>query len=113
MTSYSQNSNAVDDEANRISFVAISAMAADCAIAVDVHRLMEEATSGRFRISARARNRFESAVLLAMAAVFSNDGARLLSFASSLRFMCEVSALWIACRRAAIRSAGRPCDRSN
>src|SRR5260370_39362817 len=36
-----------------------------------------------------------------MAALFSNEGARLLSFASSPRFMCEVSALWIAFRRAA------------
>src|SRR5712691_7812550 len=68
--------------------------------------------AGRFRISARACNRFESAVLFVMAALFSNEGARLLSFASSPRFMCEASALWIAFRRAAIRSAGRPCDRS-
>jgi hypothetical protein len=73
----------------------------------------KDQSAGRFKISARACNRFESAVVFVMAALFSNDGARPLSFASSFRFICEVSALWIAFRRAAIRSAGRPCDRSN
>ena len=57
-----------------------------------IHRL-EAVTSGRFRISARARNRAESAAFFVIAAVFSNDGARLLSSASSLWFMCEFSAL--------------------
>src|SRR5258706_13595762 len=80
---------------------------------VDRPNFGKDHCAGRFRISARACNRFESAVLFVMAALFSNEGARLLSFASSPRFMCEVSALWIACRRAAIRSAGQPCDRCN
>lgn len=48
---------------------------------------------GRFRISARACNRVESAALFVMAALFSNDGAKLLSLASSLRFILERSAL--------------------
>src|SRR6267378_1959673 len=48
-----------------------------------------------------------------MAALFSNDGAMRFNFASLPLLMCELSALWIAFRRAAIRSAGRACDRDN
>ena len=58
--------------------------------------------TGRFRISASACNRVESALFVVMAALFSSDGAKLLSFASALRFMFELSAFWIAVRKAAI-----------
>src|SRR6266404_44138 len=68
---------------------------------------------GCFRISAKACSRAESAGLFAMAALFSNDGAMRFSFASLLWLMCELSALWIALCRAAIRSAGKACDRDN
>src|SRR6267142_5013008 len=57
---------------------------------------------GCFRISAKACSRAESAGLFAMEALFSNDGARRFNFASLL----ELSALWIAFRRSAIRFAG-------
>jgi hypothetical protein len=49
--------------------------------------------AGRFRISVRACNRVESAALFVITALFSNEDARLLSFASSLCLMCELSAL--------------------
>ena len=44
---------------------------------------------------------------------FSNEGAMPFNFATLLLLMCELSALLIAVRRAAIRSAGKACDRSN
>ena len=73
----------------------------------------ESYVDGCFRISAKACSRAESAGLFAMAALFSNDGAMRLNFASLLWLMCELSALWIAFWRAAIRSAGKACDRDN
>ena len=48
-----------------------------------------------------------------MAAFFSKDGAMLLNFATLVLLMCELSASRIPARRAAIRSAGKACDRSN
>ena len=68
---------------------------------------------GRCRIEDSACNRFESTALLVVAAVFFNDSAKVRSFASSRGFRFELSALSIAFRTAAIRSAGRACDRSN
>ena len=57
--------------------------------------------------------RCESAGLFAVAALFSKDGAMLCSFASVLLLMCELSALWMAFCRAAMRSAGKACERFN
>ena len=54
--------------------------------------LRKDQRAGCFRISARACNRVESAALFVLTALFSNDGARLLSFASSFCFRCELSA---------------------
>src|SRR5258705_6293259 len=54
---------------------------------------VKDQRAGCFRISARACNRVESASLFALAALFSNDGARLFRFASSFCFRCELSAL--------------------
>src|SRR4029077_16367351 len=68
---------------------------------------------GCFRISAKACIRAESAGLFAVAALFSSDGAMPFNFASLPRLICELSALWIAFCRAAIRSAGKACDRDN
>jgi hypothetical protein len=48
--------------------------------------------AGCFRIEARACSRVESAALFAVAAPFSNDGARLLRLARSFCFRCELSA---------------------
>ena len=48
-----------------------------------------------------------------MAALFSKDGGHALQLRDLLLFMCEVSALWMAFCRAAIRSAGKACERSN
>ncbi len=86
----SKPANAVGDNANRICLRQIYGSFRDREM---VHRLAEEATSGRIKISARACNRVESAALFAITALFSNDGARLLSLASSFCFMCELSAL--------------------
>jgi hypothetical protein len=49
--------------------------------------------AGRCKISARACNRFESTALFAVLALSFSDRAKLWSFASSLRFSCELSAL--------------------
>jgi DDE superfamily endonuclease len=49
--------------------------------------------AGRCRISARACNRFESTALLVVRALSFSERAKLWSFASSLRFSCELSAL--------------------
>src|SRR5579859_7569024 len=68
---------------------------------------------GCFRISAKACSRVESAGFFAVAALFSNDGAMRFNLASLLLLMCELSALWIAFRKSAIRAAGRACDRDN
>src|SRR5688500_4002983 len=65
------------------------------------------AVSGRFTISARAFKRVESAALCVEPALFTNAGARRLRFATSFLLSCELSALCSACRREAIRSAGR------
>jgi len=55
-------------------------------------------------------NKVESASLWLVAAIFSTDVARLLSFASSFCFICELSAFWTALSRAPIWSAGRAFD---
>ena len=65
-------------------------------------RLLRHQRAGCLRISASAFNRVESASLFAEAADVSNDEARPLSFASSLCFIFEVSALVIDTRRASI-----------
>src|ERR1700693_190388 len=68
---------------------------------------------GCFRMSAKACNRLESFGLFAVAALFCTDGAMCFNFARSLLLMCEVSAALRAARRAAMRSAGKACERSN
>jgi hypothetical protein len=55
--------------------------------------LLKDQSAGRFRISAKARKRAESVALFVRPALFSNDGARLLSFPISLRFRRALSAL--------------------
>src|SRR5260370_41384882 len=47
---------------------------------------------GCFRIAAKECSRAESAGLLAVAALFSNDGSMRCNFASMLGLMCELSA---------------------
>src|SRR5579864_4706909 len=68
---------------------------------------------GCLRISAKACSRVESAGLFAVAALCSNDGAMPFNFARLLRLRCELSALWIAFRRAVTCSAGNAFDRDN
>src|SRR5215813_6717475 len=49
--------------------------------------------AGRCRISASACNRFESTSFLVVRALSFSEGAKLRSFARSLGFRCELSAL--------------------
>ena len=57
-----------------------------------IHRLAEEDTSGRFKISANACMRVTSVGLFAVAALLSNNIPTLLSFASDALLMRERSA---------------------
>src|SRR5262249_25691698 len=57
------------------------------------HRDCLDYFSGCIRTSARAFSRAESAALFVIAALFSKDDARLFSFARSLSFRVELSAL--------------------
>lgn len=64
-------------------------------------------------MSAKARNRVESAGLFAVAALASRDGAKPFSFATFFSFMCDLSAFWIAFCREVTCFDGKACDRAN
>jgi len=64
-------------------------------------------------MSARDCIRIESAGDFAVAALFSNEGARALNFARLFALRCDFSALLIAFCNFAIRPAGRACERAS
>src|SRR5258705_7193845 len=59
-------------------------VAQTCSRPLDSQTCLDQ-SAGRLRISTNACNRVESAAFSILAAPFFNDGARFLSFASSLR----------------------------